>query len=121
MNMNTRVSRTFFLFPLCVILCGCGNDSYSLSAKDKAAFKDATAEMKRAWEDGLKADKSNNYLAGNTNFCFLLSQNLTAEQLIAVQSALGGLNLRMNEAAAKGDDAALKAAAALKNVRSPRR
>lgn len=121
MEVNTYWSRAFLLFSLCVGLCGCGNDSYRLSAADKAAFKDATTEMKRAWEDGLKADKANDYLAGNTNYCFLLNQSLTAEQLVAVQSALGGLNLRMNEAAAKGDAAALKAAAALKSVRTPHR
>jgi hypothetical protein len=121
MDVNTRWFRTLVLFSLCVGLSGCGDASYRLSATDKAAFKDASAEMKRAWEDGLKADQANNYLAGNTNFCFLLSQNLTTEQLVAVQSALGGLNLRMNEAAAKGDDAALKAAAALKNVHAPHR
>jgi hypothetical protein len=102
MNMQKPLTRVFFLACTCILLSACGNNDYRLSAKDMAAFKDATPEMKLEWEKGLKADKANDYLAASTNFRSLLSQNITPDQLVALQTALGGLNERMNNAAAKG-------------------
>jgi len=114
-SIPSRAFGAFFLASACVLLVGCSNNDYSLSAKDVAAFKDATPELKQDWEKGLKADKANDYLAASTNFRSLMSSNITPEQLVAVQTALGGLNQRMNEAAARGDAPAQKALDTLKS------
>ena len=108
------------LVSACLCLNGCGGNGYELSKQDLAAFKDATPEMKQTWEQGLKADKANDYLTASTNYRALLGTNITADQLVAVQTALGGLNYRINEAAAKGDASARKALDALKDG-GPRR
>jgi len=112
--------RIFFLLSICVLLGGCDNSDYSLTQKERAAFNDATPEMKQEWEKGLKADKANDYLVASTSFRTLLSQKITVEQLTAVQTALGGLNQRMNEAAEKGNVAAKQALDAAK-AGGPRR
>lgn len=93
---------------------GCGDNGFSLSKKDLAAFKDAKPELKQLWEAGLKADRANDYVAAGNNFRALMTNEITADQLVAVQTALGGLNIRLNEAAAKGDAAAQQALEAAK-------
>lgn len=103
-----------FLICACVLLMGCSDNGYNLSKQDLAAFQNAAPAIKQAWEQGLKADQANDYLTASTNYRAVLSQQINAEQLIAVQTALGGMNYRMNEAAAKGDAAAQKAIATLK-------
>lgn len=118
--MKKPLIHLFLLVSACVLLWGCGNDAYSLSKQDLAAFKDAAPEIKRTWEQALKADKANDYLTASTNYRSVLGQQITAEQLLAVQTALGGMNYRMNEAAAKGDAAAQKAITTLKEG-APRR
>jgi len=117
-----RFSQTFtcLLITACVLLSGCGDNGYTLSKQDLAAFKDATPELKQAWESGLKADKANDFQTASTNYRSLLGKTLTPEQLVAVQTALGSLNIRMNEAAAKGDAAAKKALEAAKDGGSRR-
>jgi hypothetical protein len=113
--MKQFLTRAVFLVATGLLLGGCGNNAYSLSEKERAAFKEAAPEVIQAWENGLKADKANDYLAASTNYrAILLNQKITAEQLMAVQTALGGLNSRMNDAAAKGDASAQKALDAAK-------
>jgi hypothetical protein len=104
----------------CLLLSGCGDNSYSLSKEELAAFKDATPELKQLWEQAQKADKANDYLTAGNNYRSLLAKGITTEQLVAVQTALGGLNYRINEAAAKGDASAQKALEAAK-AGAPRR
>ncbi len=112
--MKKSLTLACLLASACLFLQGCGDNGYSLSKQDLAAFKDATPEMKQAWEQGLKADKANDYLTAGTNYRSLLTKSITPDQLVAVQTALGGLNYRMNDAAAKGDASAKKAIEALK-------
>lgn len=100
----SRASSLTFIF---LLLGGCGGD-YQLSKQELAAFKEASPEIKQAWEQGLAADKANDYLTASTNYRRLLTQSITSEQLVAVQTALGGLNYRINEAAANGDASARK-------------
>jgi len=102
------------------LLCGCGNSEYKLSQQDLAAFKDAPPEKQQAWEQALKADKANDYLTASTGYRSLLTKDITPDQLVAVQTALGGLNLRINGAAAKGDTSAQKALEAAKEGASRR-
>ena len=104
----------------CILIAGCGDEPYTLSREDRAAFKNAPPEVMQLWEEGLKADKANDYLTAGNNYRALLTNGITPEQMAAVQTALGGLNIRLNEAAAKGDAAAKKALEAAKES-SPRR
>lgn len=120
MQIEKTLTRAFLLAFASIVLGGCGNNEYSLSAKDMAAFKDATPEIKQDWEKGLKADKANDYLTASTSFRSVLQQKINPDQLVAVQTALGGLNERMNDAAAKGDVAAQKAIEAMKASESRR-
>jgi hypothetical protein len=120
MNLKHLLRRALLLVCACVLLGACDNSDYNLSGKDKQAFKDATPDIRLEWEKALKADKANDYLAANTSFRFVLTQKITPDQLVAVQTALGGLNERMNDAAAKGNVSAQKALEALK-AGGPRR
>ena len=112
--MNKLLALTCILVA-CILVAGCGDQPYTLSKEDLAAFKGAAPELKQLWEEGLKADKANDYLAAGNNYRSLLAKGITAEQMAAVQTALGGLNIRLNEAAAKGDAAAQKALEAAKS------
>src|SRR4051794_6792262 len=96
-----------------LLLCGCGDNTHKLSSSDLAAFANAAPEIKQLWERGLTASKARDYLGAQTNFASLLSGQITAEQLAALQLALGDLNQRMHEAAAKGDASAQKALEAM--------
>jgi hypothetical protein len=118
--MRHTLTFACLLICACVVLNGCGDSGYTLSKQDLVAFKDAAPEMKQAWENGLKADKANDYLTASTNYRSLLGKSLTPDQLVAVQTALGGLNVRMNEAATRGDSAAKKAIDAAKDGGSRR-
>jgi hypothetical protein len=118
--MKRIVTLAGYFVCALLLLGGCGDNGYKLTGKEKAAFKDSTPEMRQLWENGLKADSANDYLTASTNFRSLLNQQITPEQLLAVQTALGNLNNRMNDAAAKGDVSAQKALDALK-ADGPRR
>ena len=85
---------------------------------DKSVFNNAAPELKQIWNVALAADHANNYVAANTNYVSLLSQPVSVEQLLAVQTALRGLNERMQSALAKGDPAAQKAVEELKSLRA---
>jgi hypothetical protein len=117
--MKQSAIAVFWISAL-LLFSGCGNNGHSLSKQDLAAFKDAAAEVRQVWEQGLKSDRANDYLTAGNSYRSLLTNNITAEQLVAVQTALGSLNDRMNEAAAKGDEAAQKALEAAKQS-APRR
>jgi hypothetical protein len=118
--MKKSLTFACLLISTLLLFSGCGGSDYKLSKQDLAAFKDATPERQQAWEQGLKADKANDYLTASTSYRSLLKSDITPEQLVAVQTALGGLNERMNEAAAKGDASAQKALDAMK-AGTPRR
>jgi len=118
--MNTLFKLSWVLVA-CLFVGGCGDKPYSLSKEDLAAFKGAPPEVKQLWEEALKADKANDYLAAGNKYRVLLAKGITSEQMAAVQTALGGLNIRLNEAAAKGDASAKKALEAAAKESSPRR
>jgi hypothetical protein len=104
----------------CAFLSGCGSRSPKLAPLDQEAFNNAAPELKQLWQSGLTAAQGNDYLTAGTNFLSLLGQELTPEQIHAVQGAMASLNQRMYAAAAKGDDSAQKAIDALKTSRQHR-
>ena len=118
--MRTSFFLACLLATFCVALVGCSDNGFKLGKKDREAFKSAPADIKAAWEEGLQADQANDYLTASTKYRSLLGRDITPEQLVAVQTALGALNIRLNEAADKGDPAAQQAKDAL-NQAAPRR
>lgn len=108
------------LLAAVLIFAGCGDSGFTLTKQERAAFNSATPEVKQLWEDALKADKANDYLTAGEKFRALLTNNISADQLVAVQTALGAFNIRLNDAAAKGDAAAQKALESAKAA-APRR
>jgi hypothetical protein len=106
-------------FVAVLVLGGCDRDPHKLSSADLSAFNSASAEIKQTWTRGLTASRASDYLTAHTNLTSLLTAELTAEKLAALQNALGGLNQRIHEAAAKGDAAAQKALDAM-NASGPK-
>jgi hypothetical protein len=103
------------LAVFCLLFNGCGNKAA------KSAFDSASPAIKACWSQALAEDQSNNYLAANTNLVSLLRDNITPEQLSAVQITLSSLNERMNNAAARGDADAQKALDTLKAMQEAAR
>lgn len=98
------------LLAACLLLPGCGSGGApKLSAQNKEAFSKASADLKQQWEQALKLDAASDYAGAGSNYFALLAQNLSAEQLEAVQTAAAAMNHRMYAAADKGDEAAKKA------------
>lgn len=83
---------------------------------EKPAFQNAAPEVKQVWDKAVAADKANDYFVANTNYVALLRQPISPEQIVAVQAAVGALNERMQNEAAKGNAAAQKAVEDLKNL-----
>lgn len=117
--MNKLLLLAGFLVA-CLFATGCGDKPYSLTKEDRATFKNAAPDVMQLWEEALKADQANDYLNAGNKYRALMAKGITPDQLAAVQTALGGLNIRLNEAAAKGDTAAQKALATAREA-SPRR
>ncbi len=86
-----------------IFFAGCGNGTPKLSAQEKALFESSTPEIRQTFETGLAADKAGNYLSAYSNYQNLASQQLTTEQVIAMQTAMSSLTQRIYDAAAKGD------------------
>ena len=114
MRLINSFTRLLCLASTLILLAGCGDGTYKLSPGDLAAFKDAAPQIKQTWERGLAASKANDYFNAQTNLTALLSEQISPAQLLAVQTALGDLNPRIHEAAAKGNAAAQKAVEAMK-------
>ena len=114
MHLPNSLTRLLCFASAIILLAGCGDSTYKLSPGDLAAFKDAAPQIKQTWERGLAASKANDYFNAQTNLTALLSEQISPAQLLAVQTALGDLNPRIHEAAAKGNAGAQKAVEAMK-------
>jgi len=98
-----------------LLFTGC-NKAPSLSSQEKALFESSSPEIKQLFETALTADKANNYLSACTNYQALLHQNLSVDQVMAMQTAMSSLTQRIYDAAAKGDPGAKAAVDALKGA-----
>jgi hypothetical protein len=103
------LKSALFSIGAAALLVGCGGSEHHLSRQERAAFNDATPEIKQTWESALAADKEDDYVTASTQYRALMSQTITSEQLAVVQAALNALNHRMNEAAARGSAEAQQA------------
>lgn len=118
--MKFILMRSLVLFSGLLLLAGCSDSGFEMSKKERAAFDKAAPEIKKVWEEALQADHANDYTTASTKYRSLLGLATDPDQLVAVQTALGGFNIRLNEAAAKGDAAAQQALKAAQTG-SPRR
>ena len=89
--------------------CGGKTGAAKLSSAELKSFDSAPAELKQTWSNALEAAKSNDYVAGQTLFMKLLSEELTPQQRDAVSKASTDLNARLYAAFEKGDPGAQKA------------
>lgn len=108
--MKKALMNVMGLAALGFLLAGC------YQKVDKSVFGSGKPEVQAAWTQALAASKANDYVAANTNLVSLLKQDITSDQLLAVQGTLRALNERMNNAAASGDAAAQKAVETLKTL-----
>lgn len=113
--MKSIFTRAGGLAALCLLLNSCGNQAA------KSAFDSASPDIKACWLQALAEDRSNDYLAANTNLVSLLRRNITPAQSSAVQITLTALNVRMNKAAAHGDADAQKALETLRSIQQAAR
>jgi hypothetical protein len=97
-----------------IFIAGCGNATPKLSAQEQALFESSTPEIKQLFETALAADKAGNYLSACTNYQALLHQQLSVDQVMAMQTAMSSLTQRIYDADAKGDAGAKAAAEYLK-------
>lgn len=101
-----------------IFFTGCGNGTPKLSAKEKALFESSTPEIKQLFEKALEADKAGDYVSAYTNYQALMVQQLSVDQVIAMQTALRSLTERIYNAADKRDAKAEAAVEYLKKTNS---
>lgn len=100
------------LWCICpVLFTGCHHKAgvEQLSPADKAAFDQASADLKAQWTAALEAGEKNDYVGAQTLLYGLLNQTLSPEQKQAVSKELSLLNDRLYSALGKGDPEAQKA------------
>ncbi len=90
-----------------LLVCGCGEGTPKVSSADMKAFDGAAPELKQAWAEAHAAAATNNYGSAIMKLRLMLPQNLSVEQVEAVQSALRAYNTKLMTAADK-DPAAKK-------------
>jgi len=93
-----------------LLLAGCGEKGPGkLSAKDEAAFDQATPEVKQMWTKASEASKANDYTTAYNLYYELVNTGLSPEQKAALSKANAALNDRLMAALDKGDPAAQQA------------
>lgn len=94
------------------LAAGCGKGGAGANVQ---SFDKASPEIKTFWEQGLAADKSNDYYGAATNYNQLvaLEAKLTPAQFGAVSAASRTLMQRLTAAADSGDTVAKQALAKL--------
>ncbi len=92
-----------------LLVCGCGEGAPKVSSSDMKTFEGAAPELKQAWVEAHAAAATNNYGSAIMKLRSMLPQNLSVEQVEAVQNALRAYNMKLLTAADRGDAAAKKA------------
>ena len=93
------------LFTLAgLFVTGCSRKT----AAGPSAFDQAAPDIKQAWDQGVAADKANDYYTAVTSFHIIMAQRdkITDAQIEAVNAACLAVNQRMMAAANNGDAAA---------------
>lgn len=102
--------RSLLLIPAALLgFIGCGHSGGALSAKDEAAFDQASPEIKQMWTKASEAAKADNYTTAYNLYYELVNMGLTPEQKATLTKANTALNDRLMAALEKGDPNAQKA------------
>ncbi len=91
------------LLVACILIVGC---SRSASLEDN--FKDASPAVKQTWNEAVKLDKADKYMAAAETYDSLFQMKLTLSQEKMVEFAISQMYLRLHKAAAEGDANARK-------------
>ncbi len=94
---------------LAAFLTGCGPAAPKVTSADMQAFQSATPELKQAWTRAHAAAATNDYGLAIVTLRSMIPQNLTVEQVEAVQNSMRAYNVKLMTAADRGDAAAQKA------------
>ena len=101
---------------LLVLVCSCSPGGRKLTSADLKAFDGATPELKQSWTRSQATAATNDYVSAILTLRAMLHQNLSKEQLDAVQNALAAYDKKLMKAANRGDAATQKA---LETLSSP--
>ena len=107
--MKKLISLLLFAVVSAVLFGGCGPGSAKVTAANKKAFDSATPELQRKWAQVQAAGATNDYVQAIVTLRSMLPQNLSKEQIEAVQNAISMYDANMMKAVNRGDAAAQKA------------
>ena len=112
---HLRLFAFLQLLALALLLSGCGQGAPKVTETDNKAFETASPELKQNWAQSQAAASTNDYTTALVTLRSMLAQNLSIEQIEAVQNAMRACNAKLMKAVEKGDPAAQKAFEALKS------
>lgn len=104
-----------------VLFSGCGPSAPKLTSADMKAFEAASPELKQTWARAHAAAGTNDYALAILTLRSLIPQNLSVDQVEAVQNAIRTYNVKLVNAASRGDAAAQKGLEDLRSAGRPAR
>ncbi len=104
-----------------VLFLACGPSAPKLTSADMKVFEAASPELKQSWARAQAAAGTNNYAMAILTLRSLLPQNLSVDQVEAVQNAIRTYNVKLVNAAGRGDVAAQKGLEDLRSAASSTR
>ena len=91
------------------LFAGCGDNSSKVTSATSKAFDSAPAEVQTAWRTALAASETNGYVLAVTTLRGLAGQQLSVEQVEAVQTAMRAVSAKLTASVQRGDAAAIAA------------
>src|SRR5437764_838029 len=104
--MKNLILLAFLSLFSAMLLCGCGQASRKLTSADLKAFDGAGADLKQSWARAQAAAATNDYVVAILTLRSMLHQDLSKQQLGAVQNALANYDAKLMKAVDRGDPAA---------------
>ncbi len=111
------------LVALCLVnlLAGCGPSAPKVTSADMKTFESASPELKAVWTRAHAAARTNDYATAILALRSMVAQNLSVEQIEAVQNSIRAYNVKLMEAADRGDATAQKGLEAVRAGGRPER
>jgi hypothetical protein len=113
--MKSPVRSSLITLLAAALLCGCSEGSPKVTSADTKAFAAAAPELKQNWADARAAANTNDYASAILTLRSMLAQNLSVEQVVAVQNAMRTYSVKLMTAADRGDASAQKALETLRS------
>jgi hypothetical protein len=120
MMRRNHIGWMGFVLALGMAVTGCGKAG---SKSGGRSFESAAPEIKATWDNAVAADRTNGYVPAVMGYKQVLLQRdqLTPDQVKAVEDASTKLFKRLADAAHKADPAALQALATMHDIERGRR